>query len=246
MDETAFELSSSRIVRRVAPRTYPRNARAVPPSNEHITSEACIGIDSAPVPPPITYQGAHLQGSWFKLREEGGGVCQLAITANPGWINNYVMIKLLEDAFDPFTRDIASGCCERRLLILDGAEPHTKVDFLEACWARNIVVILLLAKMSGRFQPLDVDFFNTLEAAYHGQMDAYQLGCCKGPAERTIGSKERENKRTLRTIGRLEDAAWCAERRLGGSIGILPVSDTAGRSRTPLVHAHRSSRAPPK
>ncbi|ADV20611.1 Hypothetical protein CGB_B8130W [Cryptococcus gattii WM276] len=176
MDETAFELSSSRRVRRVAPRTHPRNGQAVPPSNEHITSVACIGIDSAPVPPLIIYQGAHLQESWFNVREEGDDVRQLAITTNSGWINSYVMLKWLEEAFDPFTRDIASGGRQRRLLILDGAEPHTKVDFLEACWARNIVVLLLPAKMSGRFQPLDVDFFNTLKAAYHRQVDAYQLG----------------------------------------------------------------------
>ncbi|AFR98864.1 hypothetical protein CNAG_05436 [Cryptococcus neoformans var. grubii H99] len=177
MDEVAFELSSSRRVRRVAPRTHPKNGQAVPPSNEHITSVACIGIDSAPVPPLIIYQGAQLQESWFKVGEKGdGAVRQLAINTDSGWINSYVMLKWLEDAFDPYTRDIASGGRERRLLILDGAEPHTKVDFLEACWARNIVVILLPAKMSGRFQPLDVDFFNTLKAAYHRQLDEYQLG----------------------------------------------------------------------
>ncbi|KAE8541318.1 hypothetical protein D1P53_002677 [Cryptococcus gattii VGV] len=68
MDETAFELSSSRRVRRVAPRTHPRNGQAVPPSNEHNTSVACIGNDSAPFPPFIIYQGAHLQESWFKLK----------------------------------------------------------------------------------------------------------------------------------------------------------------------------------
>ena len=37
-------------------------------------------------------------------------------------------------------------------------------------------MILLPVKMSGRFQPLDVDFFNALKAAYHCQLDEYQLG----------------------------------------------------------------------
>lgn len=164
-------------MRRVTPLIHTKNCQAVPPSNEHITFVACIGIDSAPVPPLIIYQGAQLQESWFKAREEGDGVvCQLAINTDSGWINSYVMLKWLEDAFDPFTRDIANGGRDRRLFIHDGAESHTKVDFLEACWARNIVVIPLPAKMSGRFQPLDVDFFNTLKAAYHRQLDEYQLG----------------------------------------------------------------------
>lgn len=199
MDETAFELSSSRRVRRVAPRTHPRNGQAVPPSNEHITSMACIGIDSASFPPFTIYHGAQLQKCWSKAREEGGRVRQLAITTNSDWINSYVMLKWLEDAFDPFTRDTASGRRDRRLLILDGAEPHTKVDFLEACWARNIVVLLLPAKMCGRFQPLDVDFFNTLKAAYHRQVDAYQLGSslrgwprgCFGAGTRGRGGRRR-------------------------------------------------------
>ena len=102
MDEVAFELSSSRRVRRVAPRTHPKNGQAVPPSNEHITSVACIGIDSAPVPPLIIYQGAQLQENWFKVGEKGdGAVRPLSINTDSGWINSYVMLKWLEDAFDP-------------------------------------------------------------------------------------------------------------------------------------------------
>lgn len=84
MDETAFELLSSRKMRRVAPRTRPRNGQAVPPSNEHITSVACIGIESASFPPSTIYHGAHLQKCWFKVLEEGDRVRQLAITANSG------------------------------------------------------------------------------------------------------------------------------------------------------------------
>ncbi|AFR92512.1 hypothetical protein CNAG_00376 [Cryptococcus neoformans var. grubii H99] len=60
MDRAAFELSSSRRMRRVAPRTNLRNGQAGQSSNEHIASVACIGIDSAPVPPFIIYQIHHL------------------------------------------------------------------------------------------------------------------------------------------------------------------------------------------
>lgn len=157
MDKTAFKLSSSQRVQRVAPCTHPRNGQAVPPSNEHITSVACINIDSASVPPCIIYQGAHLQESWFKMWEEDDSVCQLATTTNSGWINSYVMVKWLEDMFNPFAHDIASGSHDPCLPILDSAELHTKVNFHEAFWAQNIVVLLLPAKMSSRLQPLDIE-----------------------------------------------------------------------------------------
>lgn len=86
---------------------------------------ACIGTDFAPVAPLVTYQGAHLQESWFKVQQEGDRVCQLAITTNSGWINSYVMmIKWLENVFDPFTHNIACGSCDPRLLILDSAGLH--------------------------------------------------------------------------------------------------------------------------
>ena len=53
---------------------------------------------------------------------------------------------------------------------------HVQVSFLEACWDRNIVCLILPANMSNIFQPLDVDFFNTLKLAFHQQVDDYQLG----------------------------------------------------------------------
>ncbi|UOH79349.1 hypothetical protein LQV05_000350 [Cryptococcus neoformans] len=133
MDKAAFELSSSRRMRRVAPRTNLRNDQAVQSSNEHIASVACIGIDSAPIPPFIIYQIHHL--------------------------SRLTTARKLVQAFDPYTRDIATGGRDRRLLIRH-----------ERCRGP------LPAKMSGRFQPLDVDFFNALKAAYHRQLDEYQLG----------------------------------------------------------------------
>ncbi|EAL17424.1 hypothetical protein CNBM2280 [Cryptococcus deneoformans B-3501A] len=154
MDEVAFELSSSRAL-------------------EECGELRLVAIQRMAKLYHRQMSTSHLRTTARKLVQGAGGGRQVV---RQGWINSYVMLKWLEDAFDPYTRDIANSGRDRRLLIHDGAESHTKVDFLEACWARNIVVILLPAKMSGRFQPLDVDFFNTLKAAYHRQLDEYQLG----------------------------------------------------------------------
>ena len=51
-----------------------------------------------------------------------------------------------------------------------------QVDFLEACWERSIVCLLLPAHLSGVFQPLDLNFFSTLKLEYHKQVNDYQLG----------------------------------------------------------------------
>ncbi|OWZ62956.1 hypothetical protein AYX14_05937 [Cryptococcus neoformans] len=65
-----------------------------------------------------------------KCEQEDDRVHQLAINTDLSWINSYVLLKWLEDAYDSYTRDI--------------------IDFLVACWARNIVVILLPAKKGGQ------------------------------------------------------------------------------------------------
>lgn len=41
------------------------------------------------------------------------------------------MLKRHEGAFDPYTRHVASGGRDQRLLTLDGAQKHVKVGFLE-------------------------------------------------------------------------------------------------------------------
>lgn len=67
------------------------------------------------------------------------------------------MLRWLQDVFDPYTRGRARDGLKRRLLFLDGAQSQTEVAFLEACWSSKIVVVILPAHLTGRFQPPDVD-----------------------------------------------------------------------------------------
>ncbi|EIW69183.1 hypothetical protein TREMEDRAFT_17451, partial [Tremella mesenterica DSM 1558] len=82
----------------------------------------------------------------------------------------------LEDIFDPATKAIARNGKDRRLLFLDGFDAHVQLDFLESCWSRNIVPIILPANMSSEFQPLDVNFFGPLKNAYKQHLHKYLLG----------------------------------------------------------------------
>ncbi|EIW73228.1 hypothetical protein TREMEDRAFT_25048 [Tremella mesenterica DSM 1558] len=178
MDESGFDLSYERRVRRVTPRAHKRNTQAVGPNSEHITSIACIGVDiNAPqVPPTIIYQGmGQVLPAWTQVREPD--IVQKGMVTQSGWSNTYICQKWLTDVFDPATRDHVPPHC-RRLLFLDGADPHVKVEFLELCWSRNIVVIIFPAGLTGELQPLDVDFFNHLKRTFFNQLDDYQRGSC--------------------------------------------------------------------
>ena len=61
------------------------------------------------------------------------------------------------------------------MIFMDGAKIHLHVDFLEACWTREIDVIVLPANLSSIFQPLDVKFFNILKSHYERQLDDFHL-----------------------------------------------------------------------
>ena len=171
MDESYFTLSYTRRVRRIGPPDHPREGQAAPGQSEHITVVAAVGIDTA-VPPLVIYKGKSLQEQWFPEASDGP---RHATVTDSGWSNGYITKQWLENCFDPATRDrVPPG--RRRLLFLDGADAHDKVDFLEACWDRNIVVIIMPASLTDQFQPLDVDIFNHVKAAYFRRLDDYRLG----------------------------------------------------------------------
>ena len=65
---------------------------------------------------------------------------------------------------------------DHRVLFLDGLGCHVEVDFLDACLEHNILVIILPAHLSHRYQPLDVAFFNLLKANYHKEIQDFTIG----------------------------------------------------------------------
>lgn len=172
MDECAFNLSSDRKTRRVAPLHTPIKAQSSLATDTHITLIATISTVDAPVPPYIIYKGDNIIEEWLTVMDKEPAM--MAGVSKTGWINGFHAKQWLTECFDPATKDRAKG--DRRLLILDGHDTHVQASFLQACWDRNIVCLILPAHLTGIFQPLDVNFFNTLKLAYHRQVDEYQLG----------------------------------------------------------------------
>ena len=173
MDESPFNLAFERKKRKVGPRGHPRNGQAIPASGEHITVLATIGTLSVPVPPVIIYSGATIQQTWTTNHDPS--IPHKADVTESGWVNNTVALRWLRDAFDPYTRNLVPPG-KRRLLFMDGHNSHINVDFLEACWALDIVVIIFPASLSARFQPLDVNFFDFIKKSYHDKLDYCLLG----------------------------------------------------------------------
>jgi hypothetical protein len=180
MDKTAFNLSSKRKARKVGPRRHSSKAQATFPSDVHITVTATISTTDAIVPPLIIYSGGNFLENWTAVKDEYPKLH--ATITESGWTNAYMHMVWLERNFDPATKGRAGR--DRRLLFLDNLTAHLQVDFLEACWARNIVCITLPPHMSNEFQPLNVNFFNLLKHHYGQQLTDYQLGttarCLKG------------------------------------------------------------------
>jgi hypothetical protein len=172
MDEVGFTLSSSRRTRRVGSHNASRKSQSTLGDTIHITVVAAISTGDAPVPPFLIYKGENLLDEWVSLQDQEPPL--MATTTASGYANSFTHLQWLTTCFDPSTRDRAAGAS--RLLFLDGPNMHTQVDFLEACWSRDIIPIILPANLSGIFQPLDVNFFNTLKLAYHHQVDDFQLG----------------------------------------------------------------------
>ena len=172
MDECAFNLSSERKTRRVAPTHTPIKAQASLATDTHITLIATISTTDAIVPPYIIFPGTKISEEWLTVMDKEPKM--MAGVSKKGWINGFHAQQWLTECFEPATKDRAKG--DPRLLILDGHDTHVQATFLQACWDRNIVCLILPAHLTDIFQPLDVNFFNTLKLEDHRQVDEYQLG----------------------------------------------------------------------
>ena len=171
MDEAGFNLSTPRRTRRVGRASSSSKSQSSLADDVHISVIATMSTTDSPVPPFVVYKGGHLLEEWLAVRDEDPKL--IATVTDSGYSNGFTTKQWLTECFDPYTRNRAGT--SRRLLFLDGLDSHAQVGFLEACWERNIVCLILPAHLSGVFQPLDVNFFNPLKLAYHKQIDDYQL-----------------------------------------------------------------------
>lgn len=204
MDESPLPLSTTARTRRVGRRGSSSKSQTALPTSEHITCVATISIQDAPVPPLIIFPGVHLQQEWIAT-----GLPEPHINATvtrKGWNNAYKMKEWLERCFDPYTRDRAHG--SRRLLFLDGPSFHLGVDFLEACWARDIDLLVFPPHLTSQFQPLDRNFFATLKLRYNQRVDEFQLGFTRTSAAKGMCYRWLQEAWSQTANSRQIRAAW--------------------------------------
>jgi len=139
MDEAFFNLTSSSRTRRVAANTTPIKAQASLASSSHTTLVATISYSGCAGP---TLHHLSWDVSTGGMVQDKGQPKMQAVVSESGWINGFLANQWLVDCFDSYTKARANGV--RRLVLLNGRNTHVQVSFLEACWGRNIVCLILL------------------------------------------------------------------------------------------------------
>ncbi|CBQ69896.1 related to transposases [Sporisorium reilianum SRZ2] len=161
------------------------------------------------------------------------------------WTNHQIGIEWLETIFEPNTR--LSTQSEYRLLLIDGHKSHTSEGFLDICWNRNIVPLLLLAHTTHVMQLLDVSIFSLLTASYRrlvseaaehvDAIDKLMFGTMYAQARETVLMQARAHKAfsdcgmTLdpspkKVLDRLADTSAAGQR--SGTRQRAPLQELAG------------------
>ena len=73
---------------------------------------------------------------WVCLKDDEPKM--IATVTESGYSNGFITKRW---CIDPYTQNRAGTL--RSLLFSDGLDSHTQIDFLEACWDRNIVCLIL-------------------------------------------------------------------------------------------------------
>jgi len=118
------------------------------------------------IPPFIIFQGKHHLSAWYK-EESLPRDWVIAVSEN-GWTTNKLGIEWLEH-FDRHTKGRVVG--SHRLLVLDGHESHSSIDFHQLCEEKKIITLCMPPHSSHLLQPLDVGCFAPLKKAYGCQAE---------------------------------------------------------------------------
>jgi hypothetical protein len=115
--------------------------------------------------PFVIFAGSVLINTWF---EDLPRDWILEVSPN-GWTNNQLALAWLEH-FDTHTKRHTVG--GYRLLIIDGHESHSSLEFQDLCKEKNIILRYMPPHSSHLLQPLDVGCFAPLKRRYGDQISA--------------------------------------------------------------------------
>ncbi len=137
--------------------------RKTPGSRAWTSFIECISATGSTLPPAVIFKGKSVQQQWF-LTDKDDLRGWLFTSTDKGWINQAVALQWLEQIFIPYTQP--EDPTQQRLLVLDGHNSHTIVEFMWLCHSNNIHVIYLPAHTSHVLQPLDLSIFSPLKHGY--------------------------------------------------------------------------------
>ena len=136
-----------------------------PGNREWVTIIQGVSAAGHLLPPFVIFAGSVLINTWFKDLPRDW---ILEVSPN-GWTNNQLALAWLEH-FNKHTKSSAVGT--HRLLIIDGHESHSSLDFQDLCKEKNIVLRYMPPHSSHLLQPLNVGCFAPLKRRYGDQISA--------------------------------------------------------------------------
>lgn len=164
-DETGFQMgiiSTSKVVTGSERRHAPK---AIQPGNrEWVTVIQGANASGWVLPPFIIFTGTYHLSAWY---DEGQPADWAISLSENGWTTNEIGLDWLKH-FDKHTIRQTQGT--HRLLILDGHESHTNLNFKQYCEQQRIVTLCMPPHSSHLLQPLDVGCFGPLKHAYGAQI----------------------------------------------------------------------------
>ena len=137
--------------------------RKTPGSRAWTSFIECISATGSALPPAVIFKGKSVQQQWFSMEKDNLRTWLFTAT-DKGWINQAVALEWLEKIFIPLTQP--DDPTQQRLLVLDGHNSHTTVEFMWLCHSNNIHVLYLPAHTSHVLQPLDLLVFSPLKHSY--------------------------------------------------------------------------------
>ena len=137
--------------------------RKTPGSRAWTSFIECISATGSALPPAVIFKGKSVQQQWFSMEKDNLRTWLFTAT-DKGWINQAVALEWLEKIFIPLTQP--DDPTQQRLLVLDGHNSHTTVDFMWLCHSNKIQVLYLPAHTSHVLQPLDLSIFSPLKHSY--------------------------------------------------------------------------------
>jgi len=86
----------------------------------------CVSATGSSLPPLVIFKGKSVQEQWFPLELDKFDKWQFTASEN-GWTDDEIAVEWLKKVFIPGT---TTPTPEKRLLVLDGYNSHTTVDFI--------------------------------------------------------------------------------------------------------------------